>query len=123
MNEACKILRIVFWAGVIGTVGMIFIGFLYYTLFIPYPVLKPGQIVRCGDYEKITDRYVVPGPENHIVVNSQGMKIDLIVRSEDFSKYQIGKYANFPNPYIYTLQELNETESGYRDACRVISYV
>jgi hypothetical protein len=87
-----------------------------------------GTFVRCSDYQLITDVYKTPGPEYYVtyLVSFERFGPIPVTRKITESEYKmtpIGYYFSksdfFWRPPV-NLISVNESESGYRDACKVI---
>ncbi len=86
----------------------------------------PGTIVKCTDYYRITDKYKTPGPEYHIkyevnIENSLKYESDSVITEEQYNIIKVGQYMKFWGSNVpINLEKLSESDSGFRNACKVL---
>jgi len=83
----------------------------------PYPV---GKLVTCSDFHQIVDKYQTPSEQ--FIIFDEGGTPPLIL--DAYNRYHIGgwtpKNEIFLGGFELNLTPINESVSGYRDACEVI---
>jgi len=80
---------------------------------------KQAEYVQCSDFYKIVDKYKTP---DGFYVIFAGTSYPYQIYYNEFEEWKIGQYIDF-NLFIrkpINLVEINESISGYRDACMEI---
>ncbi|MCK9593074.1 MAG: hypothetical protein M0Q91_13800 [Methanoregula sp.] len=82
---------------------------------------EPGSIVSCSKFSQVIDKYETAEHQYYIVLaNGETKLVDgRFYKSVIHTGQFVQVTGSFWNP-INNLTSLNESESGYRDACRVM---
>lgn len=106
------------WLGVLAVALVVVVLYLMYFTGNPAINYHSGDIVDCNRFYEVTDMYKTPGPVYHAALSNG---ITLEVTAQEYSAWKEGDYlAWLPGYETIHIIHLNETETGYRNACQVI---
>ena len=78
----------------------------------------PNGYVSCSNYNHIIDKYKTPSGFYVTYIQGNGVHFTTQVSGSEYPQFKIDGYMdNFGTPT--NLIHINESESGYRDACKV----